>query len=129
MTRQERGGSTWFRMGKDIKIFAGNANKPFAESICRNIGKGLGDSKVTSFSDGEISVSLYESVRGSDVFIIQPTCAPINNHLMELSYYGGCLQTRVRRPHHSGYPVFRYTHGRTEKPRPETLYPRSSSQI
>ena len=70
--------------GKDIKIFAGNANKPFAESICRNIGKGLGDSKVTSFSDGEISVSLYESVRGSDVFIIQPTCAPVNNHLMEL---------------------------------------------
>jgi ribose-phosphate pyrophosphokinase len=70
--------------GKDIKIFAGNANKPLAESICRHIGIRLGDSNVTSFSDGEISVSLYESVRGSDVFIIQPTCGPVNDNLMEL---------------------------------------------
>jgi ribose-phosphate pyrophosphokinase len=70
--------------GKDIKIFAGNSNKPLAESICRNIGIRLGDSNVTSFSDGEISVSLYESVRGSDVFIIQPTCGPVNDNLMEL---------------------------------------------
>jgi ribose-phosphate pyrophosphokinase len=70
--------------GKDIKIFAGNANKPMAESICRHIGIRLGDSNVTSFSDGEISVSLYESVRGSDVFLIQSTCAPVNDHLMEL---------------------------------------------
>jgi ribose-phosphate pyrophosphokinase len=70
--------------GKDIKIFAGNSNKPLAESICRCIGIRLGDSTVTSFSDGEISVSLYESVRGSDVFIVQSTCGPVNNNLMEL---------------------------------------------
>jgi len=70
--------------GKDLKIFAGNSNKPLAESICRHIGIRLGDSVVGKFSDGEISVSLYESVRGSDVFIIQSTCAPVNDNLMEL---------------------------------------------
>ena len=70
--------------GKDMKIFSGNANKVLAESICRNIGIRLGDSTVTTFSDGEISVSLYETVRGSDVFLVQATCAPINDHLMEL---------------------------------------------
>ncbi|MBR2832090.1 MAG: ribose-phosphate pyrophosphokinase [Oscillospiraceae bacterium] len=70
--------------GKDLKIFAGNANRPLAEAICRSIGTRLGDSTVTHFADGEVSVSLYETVRGSDVFIIQPTCRPVNDHLMEL---------------------------------------------
>ena len=70
--------------GKDIKIFSGNANIPLATNICKCIGIRLGDSTVTAFSDGEISVSIYESVRGSDVFLIQPTCGPVNNHLMEL---------------------------------------------
>ena len=70
--------------GKDLKIFAGNANRPLAEAICRSIGTRLGDSTVTHFADGEVSVSLYETVRGSDVFIIQPTCSPVNDHLMEL---------------------------------------------
>ena len=70
--------------GKDLKIFAGNANRPLAEAICRSIGTRLGDSTVTHFADGEASVSLYETVRGSDVFIIQPTCSPVNDHLMEL---------------------------------------------
>ena len=60
--------------GKEIKIFTGNSNRPLAESICRNLGIRLGDSVVTSFADGEVSVSLYEPVRGSDVFIVQPTC-------------------------------------------------------
>ena len=70
--------------GKDIKIICGNSNKPFAENVCRNIGLRLGLTDVSTFSDGEISVSLHESVRGSDVFIIQSTCAPINDHLMEM---------------------------------------------
>jgi len=70
--------------GKDIKIICGNSNKPFAESVCRNIGLRLCKTDVTTFSDGEISVSLYETVRGSDVFIIQSTCNPINDHLMEM---------------------------------------------
>ena len=70
--------------GKDIKVFSGNANRALAESICRCIGIRLGDSQVNHFSDGEISVSLYETVRGSDVFIVQPTCYPVNDNLMEL---------------------------------------------
>ena len=70
--------------GKEIKIFSGNANKPLAQSICRSVGTRLGESTVTHFSDGEISVSFHESVRGSDVFLIQSTCDPVNNNLMEL---------------------------------------------
>ena len=70
--------------GKDIKIITGNANIPFAEIICRNIGLRLAQANVESFADGEISVSLYETVRGSDVFIIQSTCAPVNDNLMEM---------------------------------------------
>jgi len=70
--------------GKDIKIISGNSNIPFAESVCRNIGLRLCQTDVTTFSDGEISVSLFETVRGSDVFIIQSTSTPINDHLMEM---------------------------------------------
>ncbi len=70
--------------GKDIKIFAGNASRATASQIAKCLGLPLGKSEVTTFSDGEISVSLYESVRGSDCFIVQSTCAPVNNNLMEL---------------------------------------------
>ncbi|MBR6259331.1 MAG: ribose-phosphate pyrophosphokinase [Oscillospiraceae bacterium] len=70
--------------GKDIKVFSGNSNPSLAKEICRCIGIQLGDNDVTSFSDGEISVSLYETVRGSDVFIVQSTCSPVNDNLMEL---------------------------------------------
>jgi len=70
--------------GKDIKIIKGNSNIPFAESVCRNLGLRLGQVDVTSFSDGEISMSLHETVRGSDVFIIQSTCKPVNDNLMEM---------------------------------------------
>ena len=70
--------------GKEIKIICGNSNLPFAESVCRNIGLRLCRTDVTTFSDGEISVSLHETVRGSDVFIIQSTCTPINDNLMEM---------------------------------------------
>jgi len=70
--------------GRDIKIICGNSNIPFAESVCRHIGLRLSNTDVSTFSDGEIAVSLYETVRGSDVFIIQSTCAPVNNNLMEM---------------------------------------------
>ncbi|MCL2820343.1 MAG: ribose-phosphate pyrophosphokinase [Oscillospiraceae bacterium] len=70
--------------GKDVKIICGNSNKPFAEDVCRNIGVRLGNAVVSTFSDGEIAVSLNETVRGSDVFIIQSTCTPINDHLLEM---------------------------------------------
>ena len=70
--------------GKEIKVFSANANKPFAEGICNELGLTLGDSVVTAFADGEISVSINESVRGCDVFVVQSTCKPVNNNLMEL---------------------------------------------
>ena len=70
--------------GKDIKVFCGNANPKLAEDICKLMGIKLGETEVKSFADGEVSVSLYETVRGSDVFVVQSTCNPVNNNLMEL---------------------------------------------
>ena len=70
--------------GKDIKIFAGSSNKPLAEAICKEMGMELGNAEVGAFSDGENFVSIYETVRGSDVFVVQSTCAPVNDNLMEM---------------------------------------------
>ena len=70
--------------GKDIKIFSANSNLPVAKQIASRLGLPLGNSEVKTFSDGEISVSINESVRGSDVFVIQSTSNPVNNNLMEL---------------------------------------------
>ena len=70
--------------GKDIKIFTGNANPKLADEICKIMGTKLGESEVGTFSDGETFVSLYETVRGSDVFVVQSTNSPVNNNLMEL---------------------------------------------
>ena len=70
--------------GKDIKVFCGNANQPLATEICQMMGTKLGESEVKSFADGEVSVSLYETVRGSDVVVVQSTCKPVNDNLMEL---------------------------------------------
>jgi ribose-phosphate pyrophosphokinase len=68
----------------DYKVFAGNSHPELAEEITSIMGKPLGKATVTKFSDGEISVSLWESVRGIDVYIIQPTSDPVNDNLMEL---------------------------------------------
>ncbi len=70
--------------GKDIKVFTGNANPQLAADICKTIGIKLGENEVKGFADGEVSCSLYETVRGSDVFLVQSTCKPVNDHLMEL---------------------------------------------
>ena len=70
--------------GKDVKIFAGNSNPKLAQDICKVMGTTLGSAEVGTFSDGEKSVSIYETVRGSDVFVVQSTCAPVNDNLMEM---------------------------------------------
>jgi ribose-phosphate pyrophosphokinase len=67
-----------------LKIFSGNANKPLAASICQYLGLTLGEAAVGRFSDGETSVEFRENVRGADVFVVQPTSIPANDHLMEL---------------------------------------------
>ena len=70
--------------GKNVKVFCANANRPFAEGVCRKLWLPLGDCTVTTFADGEVSVTINETVRGSDVFLVQSTCKPVNNNLMEL---------------------------------------------
>ncbi|MEG0090668.1 MAG: ribose-phosphate diphosphokinase, partial [Oscillospiraceae bacterium] len=70
--------------GKDIKIFAANASKNLAQRIADQLGLPLGKCEVGQFSDGEIAVSIHETVRGSDVFVIQSTNTPVNNNIMEL---------------------------------------------
>lgn len=69
---------------KDIKVFSANSNRDVALGICKELGLPLGKSKVRHFADGEISVAISESVRGSDVYVVQSTCSPVNDHLMEL---------------------------------------------
>ena len=100
--------------GKDIKVFCGNANQPLAAEICQMMGTKLGESEVKSFADGEVSVSLYETVRGSDVFVVQSTCKPVNDNLMELLVMIAALLPAVSPPSSpiSAMPV------RTARPRP-----------
>ena len=71
-------------MGYELKLFSGNANRPLAEEIARHLRMSLGDADVSRFSDGEVYVQINENVRGQDVFVVQPTCPPVNDHLMEL---------------------------------------------
>ncbi|MFZ5945278.1 MAG: ribose-phosphate diphosphokinase [Bacillota bacterium] len=72
------------RRYRNLKVFTGNANPVLAEEIAEYLGLGLGSSKVSRFSDGEINLTIDESVRGADVFIIQSTSTPVNDNLMEL---------------------------------------------
>ncbi len=102
---------------KRFKIFAGSANRKLAEGICTHVGVTLGESKLQRFADGEIYFQLLENVRGVDVFIVQPTCFPVDQHLVELlimidalkrasagritvvvPYYGYARQDRKDRP-------------------------------
>lgn len=70
--------------GKEVKVFAGNSNHRLVDLICQSLNTSLGKAEVKSFADGECSISVYEPVRGSDVFIVQSTCKPVNDHLMEM---------------------------------------------
>lgn len=71
-------------MANNLMVFTGNANPQLADAIAKNIGVPLGYASISKFSDGEVSVELNENVRGKDVFIIQPTCSPTNDSIMEL---------------------------------------------
>ena len=71
-------------MSSALQIFTGNANRPLAEAICRGLGVPLGRAIVGRYRNDETRVLLEESVRGADVYVIQPTCRPVNEHLMEL---------------------------------------------
>jgi ribose-phosphate pyrophosphokinase len=71
-------------MQKALTLFTGNAHRPLAEEICKYVEVPLGAAKVSRFSDGESYVEINENVRERDCFVVQPTCAPVNEHLMEL---------------------------------------------
>ncbi len=71
-------------MNKPFRIFSGNANPSIAEGVCRHLDVQLGKAKVERFADGEVYVEIGENVRGVNCFVIQPTCTPVNDHLMEL---------------------------------------------
>ena len=71
-------------IGRELKLICGNANQPLATEISNALGIELCDTAVERFNDGEIRVRIRETVRGADVFVIQPTCPPVNDHLMEL---------------------------------------------
>src|SRR5437870_13257704 len=73
-----------FALQPEMKVFSGTANRELAERICKYIGVLLGRATISSFSDGETYVMIEENVRGRDVFLIQPTSPPSNEHLMEL---------------------------------------------
>src|SRR5213079_3099284 len=73
-----------FALQPELKIFSGSANRDLAERICKYVGVPLGRATISSFPDGETYVRIEENIRGHDVFIIQPTCPPTNQHLMEL---------------------------------------------
>ena len=77
---------------KSTMIFSGNANRPLAKLVAKNLGTTLGKASVKTFSDGEISVEIEENVRGQDVYIIQPLCDPVNNNLMELLIMADALK-------------------------------------
>ena len=69
---------------RELLLFSGNANRPLAKAVCEELGTRLGKALVGKFSDGEVQVEIEENVRGQDVYVVQSTCAPAAEHLMEL---------------------------------------------
>ena len=88
-------------MTGEMMVFAGNSNPSLAKRICQRLGMQLADSTVSRFSDGGIRVEIQANVRGRDVFIVQSTCAPVNDNLMELLIMADTL----RRASASGFAV------------------------
>lgn len=91
-----------------IKIFSGNANIPLAQDICKYLEMPLSAAEVRRFSDGEIFVEIGENVRGTDVFVVQPTCTPVNEHLMELMIMVDALRRASARRITAVIPYYGY---------------------
>ena len=95
-------------MESKIKVFSGNSNPQLAEKICLNLGVPLGVAKVKNFSDGEIMVEIGENVRGRDIYIVQSTCSPTNNNLMELLIMTDALKRASARTITAVIPYYGY---------------------
>ena len=93
---------------RGLKIFTGTANHPLSEEVASYVGVPLGLGETKRFSDGEISVYIGESVRGDDVFVIQPLCNPVNDHLMELLIYIDALKRASAKRINAVIPYYGY---------------------
>ena len=91
-----------------IKVFSGNANPELAKEICGHLNISLSKVEVRRFSDGEIFIEIGENVRGTDVFVIQPTCTPVNDHLMELVIMVDALRRASARSITAVLPYYGY---------------------
>ncbi|MBU0908144.1 MAG: ribose-phosphate pyrophosphokinase [Proteobacteria bacterium] len=94
---------------KEMMIFSGNANKALAEDICRHLQVELSHADVRKFSDGETYVEIGENVRGKDIFVVQPTCTPVNDHLMELILMADALRRASARRITAVIPYYGYS--------------------
>jgi ribose-phosphate pyrophosphokinase len=101
-----------------FKIFCGTANEPLTEEICAFLQMDRGKATVTRFSDGEVYIQILENVRGADVFVVQPTCFPVDEHLMELLLMIDALKRASARRITAVIPYYGYARqDRKDKPR------------
>src|SRR5260370_39814182 len=106
------------RHDEKFKIFGGTANEPLTDEICAFLGLERGKATVTRFSDGECYVQVLENVRGADVFVVQPTCFPVDEHLMELLLLVDALKRASARRITTVIPYYGYARqDRKDKPR------------
>ncbi len=106
------------RMDEKFKIFSGTANEPLADEVCHFLGMQRGQAQVIRFRDGECYVQIQENVRGADVFVMQPTCRPVDEHLMELLLMIDALKRASARRITAVVPYFGYARqDRKDKPR------------
>jgi ribose-phosphate pyrophosphokinase len=101
-----------------VKIFSGNANQALAEEICGCLGLALGVAQVKAFADGESNIQIQENVRGADVFVVQPTCTPVDHHIMELLFMIHALKLSSAERITAVLPYYGYARqDRKDKPR------------
>jgi ribose-phosphate pyrophosphokinase len=106
------------RVDEKFKIFSGTANEPLADEVCQFLGMQRGQAQVIRFRDGECYVQIQENVRGADVFVMQPTCRPVDEHLMELLLMIDALKRASARRITAVIPYFGYARqDRKDKPR------------
>jgi ribose-phosphate pyrophosphokinase len=106
------------RVDDKFKIFCGTANEPLCDEVCAFLGMTRGQARVTRFSDGEVYLQVQENVRGADVFLMQPTCNPVDMHLMELLLMMDALKRASARRITAVIPYFGYARqDRKDKPR------------
>jgi ribose-phosphate pyrophosphokinase len=106
------------RVDEKFKIFSGTANEPLADEVCQFLGMQRGQAQVIRFADGEAYVQIQENVRGCDVFVMQPTCRPVDEHLMELLLMIDALKRASARRITAVVPYYGYARqDRKDKPR------------